>query len=69
MVARILQAIQSFVAKHAPLKMLKKQDVVIEGRDLVLSNSDKICFPDDRFTKGQIIACYSEIAETIIPPA
>ena len=35
--------------------MLAKQHVDVEGQRLILSNLDKILYPDFEFTKGQVI--------------
>lgn len=47
--------------------MAKRQPIEVEGRDLVISNVDKVYFPESGFTKGEVIAFYSEIADTILP--
>ncbi len=47
--------------------MLKKQHVQVDGRELTISNADKVFFPETGFTKGEVIAFYSEIANVIIP--
>lgn len=47
--------------------MPKKQMIQIEGRELALSNLDKILFPESGFTKGEVIAFYTECAEAILP--
>ncbi len=45
-----------------------KQEIVKVGdRELSISNLDKVFFPENRFTKGKVVAFYSEIAETILP--
>ena len=44
--------------------MTKKQQIEVEGRDLVLSNAGKIYFPGNGFTKGEVIAFYSPICAT-----
>lgn len=41
--------------------------IEIEGRELAFSNLDKVFFPETGFTKGDVIAFYSEIADTIVP--
>ena len=41
--------------------------VTIGGRQLSLSNLDKILYPKTGFTKGQVIDYYSAIARTILP--
>jgi bifunctional non-homologous end joining protein LigD len=47
--------------------MPKKQIIEVEGRELAISNVDKVYFPESGFTKGEVIAFYSEIAEVILP--
>jgi bifunctional non-homologous end joining protein LigD len=44
-----------------------KQQTVVEGRELTISNVEKIYFPGNGFTKGQVISFYSEIAEAVLP--
>ena len=47
--------------------MTKRKPIKIEGRDLSVSNFEKIFFPECGFTKGEVIHFYSEIAAAIIP--
>ena len=47
--------------------MPKKHHVEVEGRELTISNVEKVYFPESGFTKGQVISFYSEIAEVILP--
>ena len=48
--------------------MAKKQEQIdVDGRELTVSNLDKVFFPESGFTKGEVIAFYSEIADTILP--
>jgi bifunctional non-homologous end joining protein LigD len=47
--------------------MTKKQQLEVDGRELTVSNLDKIFFPENGFSKGQVIKFYSDIAETILP--
>ncbi len=48
--------------------MAGKQEIVeIGGRELSISNLDKIFFPGNGFTKGDVIAFYSEIAAVLVP--
>src|SRR5215467_2976949 len=41
--------------------------VRVDGRDLELSNLDKVLYPATGFTKGEVINYYTQIADTIIP--
>jgi bifunctional non-homologous end joining protein LigD len=41
--------------------------VVVEGRELKLTNWDKVLFPQAGFTKGDLIAYYARIAPTVLP--
>ena len=47
--------------------MPKREHVQVDGRELALSNLNKVFFPENGFTKGEVIAFYSEIAATIVP--
>ncbi len=42
-------------------------DVKISGKNLHLTNQNKIYFPDKGYTKGDVVNYYSEIAEFILP--
>lgn len=39
----------------------------MDGRELTISNVEKVFFPESGFTKGQTISFYSEIADAILP--
>ena len=41
--------------------------VVIGGRTLTLTNQDKVLFPDDGYTKGDLVAYYRAVAPWIVP--
>jgi bifunctional non-homologous end joining protein LigD len=41
--------------------------VQIDGRDLELSNLDKLMYPDAGFTKGEVIDYYTRIAPVLLP--
>jgi bifunctional non-homologous end joining protein LigD len=41
--------------------------VEIEGRDLVLTNLEKVLWPEAGFTKGQLIEYYVNVAPTLLP--
>ena len=42
-------------------------DVEIEGRQLKVSNLDKVLYPEAGFTKGQVIDYYIRIAPALLP--
>ncbi|HEX8678661.1 MAG TPA: non-homologous end-joining DNA ligase, partial [Chthoniobacterales bacterium] len=44
-----------------------QQHIKVDGRELAISNLDKVYFPESGFTKGEVIAFYSEIADVILP--
>ena len=46
--------------------MTKKQQVKIDGRDLILTNAEKAYFPRNGLPKVRS-SSYSEIADTILP--
>src|SRR6059036_840453 len=39
----------------------------VDGRDLRLSNLDKVFWPDEGYTKGDLVAYYFNVAELILP--
>jgi bifunctional non-homologous end joining protein LigD len=41
--------------------------VAVEGRELTLSNLDKVLYPKTGFTKGQVIDYYTRIAPVLLP--
>jgi len=43
------------------------QGVVIEGKELKLTNLDKVLYPAAGFTKGQVIDYYARIAPVMVP--
>lgn len=43
------------------------ETVNIDGIDIEISNRDRLMFPDDGITKGDLIDYYAKIAETILP--
>ncbi len=47
--------------------MPQREHIEVEGRELAISNLEKIFFPATSFTKGELIAFYSAIADTILP--
>ncbi|NHC13280.1 non-homologous end-joining DNA ligase [Motilibacter deserti] len=44
-----------------------KTGVEVEGRQLVLTNLDKVLYPDVGFTKGEVIDYYARIAPVLLP--
>ena len=42
-------------------------DVTIDGRQLKLSNLDKVLYPEAGFTKGQVIDYYVRVSDAILP--
>jgi bifunctional non-homologous end joining protein LigD len=47
--------------------MSKKAQLVVEDRTLVVSNLDKVLYPKDGFTKGELIHYYIQIAPVLLP--
>lgn len=45
----------------------KSEMVKVEGREIALSNLDKVLYPGARFTKGQVIDYYARVAQYILP--
>jgi bifunctional non-homologous end joining protein LigD len=41
--------------------------VEVEGRELKLSNLDKVMYPEPGFTKGQVIDYYTRVAPAVLP--
>lgn len=50
-----------------PIKKEEKKEIQVGKRTLVLSNLSKIFFPDEKYTKGDLINYYKEIAPLILP--
>ncbi len=47
--------------------MSKKAELIVENRKLVVSNLDKVLYPKDGFTKGELINYYIRIAPVLLP--
>ena len=47
--------------------MSKEAVIEIQGRQLKLSNLDKVLYPATGFTKGQVIDYYARIAPVLVP--
>jgi bifunctional non-homologous end joining protein LigD len=45
----------------------KRVQVKVDGRELTLSNLDKVLYPDAGFTKAEVIDYYSRIAPVLLP--
>ncbi|HSR51931.1 MAG TPA: non-homologous end-joining DNA ligase [Acidobacteriota bacterium] len=43
------------------------QKVIIDGRDISLSNRDKVFFPEAGITKGEVVEYYRRVAEVMLP--
>jgi bifunctional non-homologous end joining protein LigD len=46
---------------------LSSVEVEIEGKELKLSNLDKVFYPQSGFTKGQVIDYYTRVAPVLLP--
>jgi bifunctional non-homologous end joining protein LigD len=44
-----------------------KVPVRVEGRDLILTNLDKVLYPEDGFAKAEVIDYYTRIAPVLLP--
>ncbi len=47
--------------------MNARTTVEVEGRQLSLSNLDKVLYPETGFTKGQVIDYYTRVASALLP--
>jgi bifunctional non-homologous end joining protein LigD len=47
--------------------MSKKTELVVEDRTLLVSNLEKVLYPKDGFTKGDLIHYYIQIAGVLLP--
>src|SRR5215475_14145366 len=47
--------------------MPQKAELVVEGKELSVSNLDKVLYPEVGFTKGQVIDYYIRIAPVLLP--
>jgi bifunctional non-homologous end joining protein LigD len=43
------------------------QQVEVEGRELKLTNLDKVLYPEAGFTKGEVVDYYAKVAPAIVP--
>ena len=49
--------------------MVGKQVVEVDGRRVALTNLDKVLYPADGFTKGDVLAYYAAVASALVPLA
>ena len=49
------------------MSKVSKVTVDVEGRQVTLSNLDKVLYPEVGFTKGQVLDYYSRIAPVLLP--
>ena len=47
--------------------MATSQVVEVEGRELKLTNLDKVLYPEAGFTKGEVVDYYARVAPTMVP--
>jgi bifunctional non-homologous end joining protein LigD len=45
----------------------KSQQVEVDGRELKLTNLDKVLYPKAGFTKGEVVDYYAKVAPAIVP--
>jgi|SRR5579884_139927 len=44
-----------------------KEEIIVDGRTINLSNVDKVLWPRDGYTKGDLIAYYRSVAKWLVP--
>ena len=47
--------------------MAKSQTVEVDGRELKLTNLDKVLYPATGFTKGEMVDYYAKVADAMVP--
>jgi bifunctional non-homologous end joining protein LigD len=45
----------------------KSQTVEVDGRELKLTNLDKVLYPQAGFTKGEVVDYYAKVADAMVP--
>src|ERR1700730_16347192 len=65
--SRACEPINQHVRSCARVAKSTEVEVQIEGRTLKLTNLDKVLYPEDGFTKGQVIDYYTRIAPALLP--
>ena len=48
-------------------KTKSEQHLTIAGRQVAVSNLDKVLYPESHFTKGQVIDYYTRVSEYLLP--
>ncbi|HSS32363.1 MAG TPA: non-homologous end-joining DNA ligase [Solirubrobacterales bacterium] len=47
--------------------MADSRQVEVDGRELKLTNLDKVLYPESGFTKGEMVDYYAKVAEAMVP--
>ncbi len=47
--------------------MAQSRQVEVEGRELKLTNLDKVLYPEAGFTKGEVVDYYAKVASAMVP--
>ena len=47
--------------------MASSRQVEVDGRELKLTNLDKVLYPKVGFTKGQMVDYYAKVADAMVP--
>jgi bifunctional non-homologous end joining protein LigD len=63
----IVRVVNLGVSKAGEVSQKKHATVTVAGRDVTLSNLDKVMYPEVGFTKGQVIDYYTRVARYILP--
>ena len=64
----IVRVVNLGVSKAGKVTPKKQATLKIAGRDVRLSNLDKVMYPSEvGFTKGQVIDYYTRVASYILP--
>src|SRR4029077_17233039 len=48
--------------------MAGSRQVEVDGRELKLTNLDKVLYPKAGFSKGEVVDYYAKVAPAIVPP-
>ena len=63
----IMPAGEKTVSVKGPSIATKDQVVILDGHEVPLTNTDKIYWPDEKITKGELIEYYKQVAPYILP--